>query len=320
MSLNTDLISYWKLDESSGNRADSFASNTLTDNNTVGSATGKINLGADFERSASEYLSITDGSQAGLDLGAGGADFSLSLWVKIESNPTQWFMTGADDRALISKYTSVSNQRSFFLEYGYDGTNYVFASHVTNDGTTLVSNKVVCGNLTTGSFYHVAVTYDASASLFTWYLNGSLVGTTAGVSSIFNSTAPFQLGALSQQGAYMDGILDEVGIWSRVLSADDITTLYNSGSGLAYPFPTTTFQISGTVTLSGAPVEGAVVRCIRQSDNVAITEQTTSSTGAYLFTELAEAELYHLCVEHTDGATTYNAKSLWDIVPIGVEL
>ena len=34
---------------------------------------------------------------------------------------------------------------------------------------------------------------------------------------------------------YHDGLIDEVGVWSRLLTADEKTALYNSGSGLAYP-------------------------------------------------------------------------------------
>jgi hypothetical protein len=32
------------------------------------------------------------------------------------------------------------------------------------------------------------------------------------------------------------GSIDEVGIWKRALTADEVTTLYNSGDGLTYPF------------------------------------------------------------------------------------
>ena len=33
---------------------------------------------------------------------------------------------------------------------------------------------------------------------------------------------------------YMDGILDEYGIWDRDLTNDEVTALYNSGNGLTY--------------------------------------------------------------------------------------
>ena len=76
--------------------------------------------------------------------------------------------------------------------------------------------------------------------------------------------------------------------------------------------------ISGAVTLSGVAVSGATVRCIRQSDNVAIAEQTTDVDGLYLFEDLEETELYHLAIEYETGGVKYNALSLWDISPVQV--
>ena len=36
--------------------------------------------------------------------------------------------------------------------------------------------------------------------------------------------------------AYFDGLVDECGIWSRALTTDEVTSLYNSGNGFTYPF------------------------------------------------------------------------------------
>ena len=47
--LTDNLISHWKLDESSGNAADSHGSNTLTNNGSTPFVAAKINNGADFE-------------------------------------------------------------------------------------------------------------------------------------------------------------------------------------------------------------------------------------------------------------------------------
>ncbi len=42
MALLDNLVSYYKLDEASGNRADSQGGLTLTDNNTVTQAVGQV--------------------------------------------------------------------------------------------------------------------------------------------------------------------------------------------------------------------------------------------------------------------------------------
>jgi hypothetical protein len=37
-------------------------------------------------------------------------------------------------------------------------------------------------------------------------------------------------------GNWLDGIVDEAGMWNRVLSSDELDALWNDGAGLAYPF------------------------------------------------------------------------------------
>src|SRR3990167_7395409 len=77
----TGLISWWSLDEASGQRNDSHGSNHLTDNNTVLSAAGKVGNAADFEKSNSEFLSIADNP----NLSTGDIDFTIAIWVKPET-------------------------------------------------------------------------------------------------------------------------------------------------------------------------------------------------------------------------------------------
>jgi hypothetical protein len=64
-----DLQGYWTLDEVGGQRLDSSGQgNHLTDNNTVASALGQLGLAASFESDDWQWLSISDGSQSGLDI------------------------------------------------------------------------------------------------------------------------------------------------------------------------------------------------------------------------------------------------------------
>ena len=78
----------------------------------------------------------------------------------------------------------------------------------------------------------------------------------------------------------------------------------------------TLVSISGTVTLSGTGVSGAVVRIIRQSTDTEVAKKTTDSNGDYEVAGLVKDALYHVCVEYTDGSSDkYNAKSLWNVIP-----
>ncbi len=51
----------------------------------------------------------------------------------------------------------------------------------------------------------------------------------------------------------MDGIVDEVGLWSRALTIAEVTALYNAGAGLAYPFD----GGGGTGATAGRPLVNA---------------------------------------------------------------
>lgn len=225
MALKTNLVSYWKLDESSTGvgavtREDAHSTNDLTDNNTTASGTGKINNGADFEASNSERLSIADASQSGLDI---TGDFSISLWASVESF--------SGDRTLVAKWLTTGNQRAyrFLLE-----SNTSVRVDNSTDGTAAntIEGPITTATINTGTFYHWVISVSGgTASL---YRNGSLVSTASIQSSNFNSSAEFTIGAIGNPTNYFDGIIDEVAIWSRAITSDEVTEIYNGGSGLSY--------------------------------------------------------------------------------------
>ena len=227
MSLLTGLVSYWKMDESSDGsgavtRNDSHGSNNLTDNNTTPSGSGIINNGANFQVANSEYLSITDAAQSGLDI---TGDLSISVWVKFTS--TTEVVTFVDKTG-----GNTAGQRAYFFDY-YAGS---LAFLNSADGTAN-SQQTVAWSPSTAIWYHVAVTFESSTKAKKFYVDGSQQGTTqTGVyTGIFNSAAPFNIGYYAEApGYYTNAVLDEHGIWSRVLTGAEITSLYNGGVGLSY--------------------------------------------------------------------------------------
>lgn len=223
MSLQTSLVSWWKLDETSGTRSDAHGSNDLTDVNTVGSATGKQGNGADFEYSNLERLTISDASQTGLDL---STDFSFACWIKIES-------TGAGvNHYLMGKWGASSNRSYYFSYRDYDfQVGYFDGTNITRGGTN--ANVV-----SDGTWYHLVATMDISAASLTLYINGSEVTTSmdlTGATSINNGAGAFQIGSIDASTVEtFDGIIDEVGVWSKILTQDEVTALYNQGDGITY--------------------------------------------------------------------------------------
>jgi hypothetical protein len=72
--------------------------------------------------------------------------------------------------------------------------------------------------------------HDATGNTIGISVNAGTVNTTSFSGGIFDGTTAFLIG--SRSGAtYMNGRIDEVGVWKKLLSASELTELYNSGAG-----------------------------------------------------------------------------------------
>lgn len=255
MALTDSLISYWSLDEASGNALDAHGSNDLTDNNTVGSATGKINGARDFESSNSEYFARADNS----DLSTGDIDFTFACWVQLESKPGSRMTIAAkmaDGTPANNSEWGVfwSNTADRFQTIVSDGSSGFVALSANNFGAP-----------STAAWYFVVAWHDSSANTLNIQVNNGTVDSVSYSSGLINSTAAFHLGRITAaDGQYWDGLIDEAGFWKRVLTSDERTSLYNSGNGLAYPFTSnyTLTAASGSFALTGQDATLTVARLL----------------------------------------------------------
>ena len=87
--------------------------------------------------------------------------------------------------------------------------------------------------LSSATWYNVVVTYDGSI-LKTYYNAGTPNTNTIGSLSRDSSGGNYM--GVNQAGSanWWTGDMQYVGLWSRALSSGEVTTLYNSGNGLAY--------------------------------------------------------------------------------------
>lgn len=232
--LTLAAVSYWKLDESSGNASDSVGSNTLTNNGTSTYTTSKINNGIDFGASNS-----TKSAKFAGNLGiAGTGDLTISCWVKLNTE------IGSGTYDFATHRSQLTADRYINLAYEYNsGTRRL---KINAAGTAITYEQT----LGTSNWYHLVVT--RSSSNIVMYMNGSSVATgsqgSAGASSDY-----FALGYDGGASEYSSSIQDEVGIWNRALTSTEVTALYNDGDGLQYPFPLdyTLTAETGTLTLTG---------------------------------------------------------------------
>lgn len=71
-----------------------------------------------------------------------------------------------------------------------------------------------------GKFQHLAITYDKKN--IKYHLNGELKDTIPEATLVQNRVGPLRFGTWGQLGWWFDGILDEVAIYSRVLTEEEI--------------------------------------------------------------------------------------------------
>ena len=91
-----------------------------------------------------------------------------------------------------------------------------------------------------GGWYHVVLTFDGTGSSTEYarlYVNGSLQDTESSSNHDLNSqTIKVSIGAKINASNvvsnYFNGQIDDVAFWSEVLTASEVTALYNSGTPL----------------------------------------------------------------------------------------
>lgn len=225
MALFDNIISYWKLNESSGNAIDSLGTNTLT-NSGVTYTSAKINNGAVFDGAITTYLEKTNVASV--------TAFSFSFWINVAT----WNAVNA----IIDKLPAGEGYRI------WGGTTWS-GILLTINGT----NWSYTWTPTTGVWYHFVWTYDSGTAKL--YLNGNTtpVDTKTGLTLTDNSTRTLALGNRAAHDQKLTSSLDEVGYWSRALTTSDVTELYNSGNGTSFSFVKTVNSLthSSVKTMDG---------------------------------------------------------------------
>jgi len=170
--------------------------------------TGRINEGLSFD-GIDDYVDL--GNPSSLQITGG---LTISAWFRWET---------ADNDYLVTKIGG-ANDRGYDLSFNTAPARIEF--RISSDGSNLFST----GNqdISIGQTYHVVGVFNPS-NYVRLYIDGALAQeNTAGIpSGIFNSNADLNLGRHPSQAARFDGMLDDVRIYSRALSAAEILELYS---------------------------------------------------------------------------------------------
>lgn len=139
--------------------------------------------------------------------------FSVSIWIKKASNAT-------GNVAIMSGTTTSLN---FIWLVQCDATKAIFGTNKQQSAwfwTNATSNYVI------NEWEHYVGVY--TANTMTFYRNGVLQGTTTNThTNVSQAILPIWIGR-GVSGNYFNGSLDDIGIWNRALTPNEISVLYQS--------------------------------------------------------------------------------------------
>ncbi|MFA6897000.1 MAG: LamG domain-containing protein [Patescibacteria group bacterium] len=230
--LNRGLVGHWDMEEGSGQTVYDKSGNgnngTLGANTAVAADDPVFASGHDSSGENGTGLNL-DGQYNFVKIDNGGGDFNLSprlsfgMWVKFDNfNQRQFLVSNGDD------WSSGSYSGFQFLLNSGGAT---WAMYITQD-STITANVEFADSIEANKWYYIALTYDQGAVKF--YRDGILKGSSSSVPAIaYTKSCILELGSFSDCGGTsspwwtLDGSIDDVRIYNRALSDDEIRLLYN---------------------------------------------------------------------------------------------
>lgn len=216
-----NLIAWWKLDETSGTTIGDSSQNsyqgnliggfTFSDNRISGRVGGSLNFDG-----TNDYVTMGDV----LDMGF--HSWTISAWINANITDTSFYSIIAKSRVFTDDryFMGVSNKH---LLVSFDADNAT--PSVSSEGTTDISS----------GWFHAVGTYDRNGNLVA-YVN-SVAEATQDMSSYnsydVNSTYDLSIGSYLDAGSspnfFFPGTIDDVRIYNRVLTSEEIKILYLLG-------------------------------------------------------------------------------------------
>ena len=220
----TALVGHWALDEVGGAViADSSGNGntgTWTDNDdtdVTGETVAGLNGTALHFDGADDYITIADTANLS---GGVGVTRSWSFWFNSDITP-------AGQMHVFKKDLS-ADYKDWGFVYRNDNSLYFYHEN-GNSNTDSCSFTPV---LTPGTWYHITATFDGSTRTLQTYVNGNSGNSCVFTYDLYDSAAPVLIGKRDYDAADLfDGVIDDVRIYTNVLSPIEVSSLYGSVGG-----------------------------------------------------------------------------------------
>lgn len=214
--LTTGLVAYWSFDETSGiiivDQALGINNGTINSISQLGQS-GVVNTALKINGTNLNMMTVLNHQSFNFT----DTNFSIGFWINASSKDT----TNTDPMRK-------SEGTIGLLSYQYNETTR--KGHELQMDTTDGTNNIInlTGNMDPGNFQYLTFTYNGTFNLF---LDGVLRHSQLYVGKVGSNSANFTFQCISNP-CTTGVVLDEMGLWNRSLSIDEVSELYNSGAGL----------------------------------------------------------------------------------------
>lgn len=218
------LVSHWPLDEVQGTKTPDVVSGYDLDLNNLTAAdlvSGKVGKAFSFSNAKQTMLSRVHKAGEALPINQHPA-FTISFWENVNG-------TGQADLRLFSEANTSNSDPLFNLgTHNTDGTLDVF---IRQSGWTTVNHIVTTGEPLDGQWHHIMFVQREDGTR-TLYIDGvadplEIPAKEAGNFNVVDTTIGGILRASA--GFWVTGLIDDVALWKRALTTDEITQVTTSG-------------------------------------------------------------------------------------------
>ncbi|MEN9951392.1 MAG: hypothetical protein RLY85_2144 [Bacteroidota bacterium] len=156
--------------------------------------------------------------------------YTLSTWFK--TNSLQKGTLGSNDDQTIAIYTPDNWLKGPVYKHSLIVTdNSVFQTRQWTPATSWQDLQTPTGYIQVNQWYHAVTTYDAQTKEQRLYINGQLYSSRQSAFG-YNGQLGLLIGASREQSSgqitqHFDGLLDDIALWNRPLTAADVAALYS---------------------------------------------------------------------------------------------
>ncbi|MBF0388118.1 MAG: cadherin-like domain-containing protein, partial [Candidatus Omnitrophica bacterium] len=257
--ISSGLAGYWPFDDGAGATVTDASGNAKPGITNYGTTwtPGKIGAGALLFDGIDEGQNVAIANFAGLNT------FSYSLW--------------------INHSAAIGDNGQYIISTDVGGTNPCYSLSTLKAGNIVFAGQsggkiTAPADLLSAGWMHIVATQDAVNNVSQLYLNNSLVGTSTALACTQNFNNRLVIGEHPWHPGDSDwsGLIDDVRVYNRVITAAEVDTLYGQGSATNTNPPIVMNNTSGAILAFSSDATISVT-----TDVPAVCRYATSSGVSY---------------------------------------